>query len=215
MNKLRSKIVVAALFVALGLVGALMNSQQAIAQGPVTGVPVSIVQPVPVPVTGTVGISGIPTMRLAPESNVGIAGNSEANALWIRDSDNPARHPFTLAQQQVSAGGGPGIEIGLGTVPSGQRYVIEHYEVDCNLNPGTTLTDVNVNLVNGRNGFISDHVAPHIILPYTAAPSVWGGNGNVRLYAEPGALIGVGAIANSDGIQTCGASVSGYVVSLP
>ncbi|SPF33125.1 exported hypothetical protein [Candidatus Sulfopaludibacter sp. SbA4] len=240
MKKLQIKIVVASVFVALALVGTLMNSRQAIAQGPLDGVPVRIVQPVPVPVTGTVGvtgsttvsgtvaatqsgawnvaINGIPTVNLAPGANVGVTGNTEANPLWIRASDNPARSPFTLFGQVGTLGSVQfaGTIFPMGAPPSGQRYVIEHYNVTCYVAAGNTLTDVFVSLAAPVSAVTNaaDDVVPHLT---GSSPSLgtWIGGGNVRLYADPGQAISIGASASPGGLEQCSGSVSGYAVSLP
>src|SRR5262245_47875511 len=65
-------------FIIVVIVLTLINAQRTAAQGQ-RPLEVSIVNPLPVPVTGSVAVSG----------------NTSTNPLLLRDVDNPARQPFT------------------------------------------------------------------------------------------------------------------------
>jgi hypothetical protein len=59
MNTLRKNLVTFAVLGMLALIGSLMNSHYAVAQGLPTGQSVNIVNPLPVPVTGTVNVGNL------------------------------------------------------------------------------------------------------------------------------------------------------------
>src|SRR5689334_21123367 len=99
---MKNHVIVAALFVALGAVGVLMNSRQAAAQGPADGLAVRIVNPVPVPTTGSSTITGNVAVTQSGVWNVGITGQP----LNIRNIDEPGRAPY---QEMASS---PGISCG-------------------------------------------------------------------------------------------------------
>ncbi len=100
----------------------------------------------------------------------------------------------------------------IGTVPNGVRYVIEHYNVVCEVDNGGTLADVAV--IVGNVGAVRDDALPHT-LGAGSNSTGWGGNGTTRVYAEPGQAISVGAVANGGNMGFCNGEVSGYSVPLP
>jgi hypothetical protein len=68
-------------------------------------------------------------------------------------------------------------------VPAGQRYVIEHYSVVCQVaNPGT-LADVALSV--GAGNYVRDDALPHN-LGIGATSTGWAGNGTTRIYADAG-----------------------------
>lgn len=54
----RNQLIVAGIFVALAAIGTLMNATRAAAQGPPDGLAVRVAGPLPLPVSGSVGVSG-------------------------------------------------------------------------------------------------------------------------------------------------------------
>jgi len=241
-REIKNKVIALSAVGILALIGSLMNSRQSVVQG-AGGPTVSIDQAqLPLPVTGSatvsgtvsatqsgpwnvgitgiptvnlatgasVGITGTPTVNIASGLNVGITGNSEANPLWVDRSDNPARHAFRLAGSFGPSSVFASTQVG--TVPGGQRYVIEHYSVVCQVDTGGALADVAVTV--GAGNFVRDDAAPHS-LGTGGTSTGWAGNGTIRLYAEAGESISIGAVAVAGNLQTCNGSVSGYAVSLP
>jgi hypothetical protein len=122
--QLKNRLLMTGVFAVLWGTGIIMNSHRAAADPP-DGQAVRIVSPLPVPVTGSLTTSGTVAATQSGPWNVAIAGNSQANALWTRDADNPARHAFVLNGTLT----GPSTQafVVLGVVPQGQRYVIEQY----------------------------------------------------------------------------------------
>ena len=161
----------------------------------------------------TVGISGTPTVNIASGLNVGITGNSQATPLYVVSADNPAKSAFTLTISNTpGASSGVFTSAQIGTVPPGQRYVIEHYNVLCQVDNGGTLADVAV-LVGSDHAVRDD--APAHPLGMGNSSSAWGGNGLTRVYADAGQPISVGAVANGGNLSSCFGEVSGYSVPIP
>src|SRR5215831_13589077 len=93
MTTFQKRALLTAVIAGFAVIGYLMNSQQAVAQGPPSGVAVNIVNPVPLPVTGSTTVSGAVAATQSGAWNVGIAGNSTSNPVLIGDVDNAARRP--------------------------------------------------------------------------------------------------------------------------
>src|SRR5215831_20547904 len=91
MQTLRNKLIAFAALVVLAAVGSLMNSHQAAAQqGPPTGLAVNIVNPLPVPVTGSTTVSGTVGATQSGNWNVGILGTPAVTV-----ANNTAASPFS------------------------------------------------------------------------------------------------------------------------
>jgi hypothetical protein len=104
MNRIKNHLIAAAVLSVLALIGTIMNSHQAAAQGPPNGLAVNIVNPVPVPVSG----------------NVGITGNSAANPLIVEDRIEPVSFFTSCNTSGDSCTGNPY------TVPPGKLLIIEY-----------------------------------------------------------------------------------------
>lgn len=161
----------------------------------------------------TVGISGTPTVNIASGLTVGITGNSQTTPLFVASADDPAKSAFTITTPTSFSGSSNVFtKAQIGTVPAGQRYVIEHYNVVCEVDNGGTLADAAV--LVGSVGAVRDDALPHT-LGAGANSTAWGGNGNTRVYADAGQTISVGAVANGGNISFCNGEVSGYSVPVP
>jgi hypothetical protein len=108
MNRFKNYLIAAAALSVLAIIGTNMNTQQAAAQGPPNGLAVRIVNPVPVPVSGTVNV-----------------GNLGATTLPIAVTNFPATQNVngtvnigTLPTVQTIAQNGPG------SVPFGLAHLI-------------------------------------------------------------------------------------------
>src|SRR5262249_12402439 len=73
--------------------------------------------PVPVVAQGTTTVQGSVTI-----------GNAATNPVQVRDTDNPARHPFQASFCVVQAGSCPNPSF---VVPAGQRLVVEYVSGPC------------------------------------------------------------------------------------
>jgi hypothetical protein len=144
MNRIRPVVIGSALLATTAIAGVLTASSRADAQNPHPGTaPVSIVNPLPLPVTGSVGLTPgsavtidnplpIPVtgrVDLIPGGTVTI-DNSATSPVLVRDVDEAAKEPFQESVQDLiypntQLGAAVGLE-SLGTVPAGKRLVIEH-----------------------------------------------------------------------------------------
>jgi hypothetical protein len=87
MNRFKNHLIAVAVLSVLAIVGTVMSSHQAVAQGPADGLAVKIVSPVPVPVTGLTTVSGTVAATQSGQWNVGISGTPNVNVT------NPAIAP--------------------------------------------------------------------------------------------------------------------------
>lgn len=108
MNRFKKELMAAAVLVLLGVIVATMNSCQGVAaQGPTSGTSVNIVNPLPVPVTGSLGITGTP--------NVQVTNPATAPVLVLNVND---LNGFTIGVPSQ------GPYYGNIVVPAKQRWVI-------------------------------------------------------------------------------------------
>ena len=164
--------------------------------------------------TWNVGLTGTSPVSIAGgTSNVNINNNGFATPLWTTRSDNSALHSFTYVLTTPFSGAASVFHTTqIATVPAGVRYVIEHYSVVCTVPNGGTLADVAVTVNEGN--YIRDDAQPHQ-LGGTSFVTGWAGNGSTKLYADAGAVIFIGAVANGANLESCNGEISGYAVSLP
>jgi hypothetical protein len=133
MNRFKNQLIVAAVLSVLAIIGTIMNSQQAVAQGPPGGMAVRIVDPLPVPITGSTTVSGTVAATQSGGWSVGINGTPNVNVtnpatapvLSLNLSD-PGRIPY---QSEVNSSGGgctaSACIFTFGPVPANHRLVVE------------------------------------------------------------------------------------------
>jgi hypothetical protein len=132
MSDFKKRMLVAAIIAGLAVIGYLMNSQQAVAEGPPTGLAVNIVNPVPLPVTGSTTVSGAVAATQSGAWSVGITGTpnvhvanpATAPVLFVNVND-PGRIPYQ-ALASANCSGGISCEADFATVPANHRLVIQH-----------------------------------------------------------------------------------------
>jgi hypothetical protein len=106
MNDFKKRMLLAAINAGLAVIGSLMNSQQAVAQqGPPDGLAVRIVNPVPVPVTGSTTVSGTVAATQSGTWNVGISGTPNVGITGTPNVKvtNPATAPVLTLDLSKSA----------------------------------------------------------------------------------------------------------------
>ncbi len=182
----------------------------------ISGTPNVNVKNTPLPVSGTVGISGTPNVNVSNMPTVGI--DSMNNTVRIaRDAENPARQPFRASPPPVPLNVGVvGRSATLTIVPAGKRLVIEYVSVQGDVPAGQSL--ICRVLTGPRFAFTQDKV---YILRMTdqgkfGSREEFATSELVRIYAEPGEIVNADAI-RSDGSETGSAvfTISGYLVDVP
>jgi hypothetical protein len=176
------------------LVGTLLAGQSVFAAPPeLAPVPVTIVAPLPVPVTPATG------------------------SLSVRDVDNAARSPFqvSLCTSAAFAGGSLpscGNLQNSAQVPSNRRTVIEYISGDCVRSGDITL--IQISLGNIVGGIAAQHPVRFALNPLdsrfleAAQP--------VRIYADAGTFVGLGSSLSSNAVPgsvRCTLTLSGHTVA--
>jgi hypothetical protein len=128
MQKLRNKnkLILLAVVVVPIVIAFLMNSQQVLAQTDnQQPLPVQIVNPLPLPTTGSSEVSGTVTATQGGTWNVSISGNTAATPLFVRDVNEAANQPAINRQQCVTSGTRCDFS-SLYTIPPNKRLVVEY-----------------------------------------------------------------------------------------
>jgi hypothetical protein len=141
MQNLRNKLIACVAVLTLAAIGTMMNRQAARAADP-PGAPVNIMSPIPLPVTGTVAVTGSTTVSgsvAATQSgtwNVGINGTPNVNvanpatapALTMDISKSALRYVELICTNNPS-GNCTQVSGGTYIVPSGQNLVVTSVEI--------------------------------------------------------------------------------------
>lgn len=196
MEKLRQNLVIAAAFIVLGITGLFMNSTQVAAQNPNPGsAPVNIVSPLPLPVTGSLSVSG---------GSVAVSGTVD-----VRDVDRTVRTPFHTTLSNSF----PSFE-----VDAGQSLTIEFVTSDCTIqqNAAETASGTDFTLrTSVRTEAESHNFHPRFTRifrfpqPSTLVNTYYGSTDMARIYADPGTTVSLGGMLQG---FSCSVSVSGYTV---
>ena len=196
--------------------GTIMNSHQAAAQGPPGGMSVNIVNPLPVPVTGSVTSTVTGTVGLTSGTTVGLASgasvrvnNTVTDPVRVRNV-NDAVQPFQgTGVCTVPAHSATVCFQNLFFVPTGKRAVIEYFSGNAN---NISVGQVNFAITTTLGGFEVHHFLP--VTPTQIAFPSWGQQ--LRLYADSGSVIkGSASIDLQSADILVGFSVSGYLVDVP
>jgi hypothetical protein len=228
MNKLKNHLIAAAVLSVLAVIGTIMNSHQAAAQGPPNGLAVNIVNPVPLPVSGTVtgnvGVTGTVAATQSGTWNVSVNGtpgiliaNPATNPVFIRNVDEPGRQPYS--EDVVSFCNGSNCVSSFSPVPQGKRLVIEH--VGGLARPTSAaivfsfaeLLSSNPNnlQVAVGNQFPMTLIGKADYIPYNS----WGFNQPVKAYVEAGSYPRITMQQQNQGaVLFAQATISGYFVSV-
>ena len=164
MSKFKIHLVVALAAIILATIGARMDSKLAAAD---TGPIVTIGGPIPLPVTGNVGITGTPNVNIANTPAVKLSGaadvaNTAAAPLFIVNQDSPGRIGYESVVTQQCLSGGL-CTFSFGSVPQGHRIAIQHVSGHIGMAPVSPSTAA---LWLGTNGIVS----PFSVFTVTAAP---------------------------------------------
>ena len=143
MRTIKNRLFAAAIIAGLAVIGSVMNSRQSTLQG-AGGPTVTIDQAqLPLPVQGSLGISGSVAATQSGPWNVGITGTPTVN---INNTVNPFRvlitspaNAFSTSPQQVVLGRGG--DPNLTPDPSGTRYAISSFTVS---NPTSITSEIHM-----------------------------------------------------------------------
>jgi len=161
----------------------------------VTNIPLPVSGNVNATVTGTVGITGVPTVTI---------GNPAGTPVLIRDVDG-AREPFQVYSGLVLFDPIPNVhQANFGVVPAGKRLVIEHFSARIYNNAGGPPFYAKLIAGSGVDILVPNQIDPNE--PYMV-------NTDTRMYANAGE--GVLFETNINGQGYLEAFVSGYFVPVP
>jgi hypothetical protein len=206
MSTLRNKLILLAAVAILTVVGSLMNSRKANAQG--GGPVVTIGAPLPVPVTGSVTSTVTGTVGLASGASVSV-NNTVTDPVRVRNV-NDAVQPFQGAGAcTVPAHAATICHQNIFFVPTGKRAVIEYFSGQAN---NISVGQVNPLITTTVGSFEVNHSLP--VTPAQSPFPSWGQQ--VRLYADSGTYIkGFASIDLQSADILVTFSVSGYLVDVP
>ena len=105
----------------------------------------------PVPVAGTVNLSGT--------ANVSISDNSAAHPLQVHDVDHAPKTPYAQTKR-LSFNPSDRAILGNFDVPAGKRLVIESFSIFGKLPSGMKLVEASINAFQGDEQFGTQHYAP-------------------------------------------------------
>jgi hypothetical protein len=198
-KSLRKLILVTAVLTVAGAVG--VEAQQ---NRPST--PVQLLGPLPLPVSGSLDISGTPNVNVA---------NTEADPAVVRDADNPARSPFQAVLCTTASFNGGSVPTCLGAsstlaVPSDRRLVIEYVAADC--------VQSNVNFIQVSLGTtvggVNSNYPVHLAFNVFSTAFLEGGQ-QTRIYADPGSAVFIADSASGGalpGSVVCHLRISGHSI---
>lgn len=234
MRNLKRGLLAVAVLLVLIAIGSMMNrsSSSALAQGPPSGLAVSVAGPLPLPISGStsvsgtvsaqqsgvwnVGITGAPSVNVANTPTIGLASgasvtinNPGASPVLIRDVDAVS----TPVQQQASRTLGPFASedtFAIFTVPSGKRLIIEYASLFCSLPAGQMIAGSIQTTASGTAAQHAMTASPTSagLIPFTGVGLL------VRLQADSATVVNFG-IERSDsaGFARCSESFSGVLVN--
>jgi len=191
MKKFKKQLITAGVLTVLAVIGTIMDARKVQAQGPSDGLSVKIVNPLPVPVTGSFSING----------------NSAANPLLVRSIDSPGRQPFE-SSATLTVNSSNQVIYTFPAVPAGKRLVVEFLSAEAFAFSGTPTAAVAHFAVFDGNSHVFH-------LPATqTATSRFQGTGQVRAYIDGGQKISMIFSYNPGGSPSLsgGAFLSGYLV---
>jgi hypothetical protein len=224
MRTLKNYLTAAAALALFGFAASLIYPERASAQrgGPAT--PVQIVAPLPVPISGNVGITGTAAVQVTNTPSVTVAGtptvtvvNNATNPVPIRNVDNPVQQAVTfIAEVAVPDGSFGEVNSSAFTVPAGKRLVLEYVSGYAFLQPGQKPLVEMTTALNFSGYFHSLTAVPQGDFPAVfARPEAFTINQVLRLYSDGAFPLGIQLTRNaSTGLALLQLTFSGYLVDL-
>jgi len=227
MTTFKKRLLVTAVIAVLAVIGSLMNSQRAVAQNQ-QGETVTInPAQLPLPVKGSLGVSGTVAATQSGSWNVGITGIP-----LFKNVDEPGRSPFLSG---IAGGGGfcSAAVCEFGQQFSGPgpntRLVVKDVSVRVLLNPGGKIAYAQLFSCSTPNTVCTPtSLTNAVYIPLSLQASsvqtgtglfdVWVANQQVDFYVEAGSVPEIFFFMDSgetSGLANTLGSVSGYTISLP
>ncbi len=162
----------------------------------------------PLPVTGSLGLSGTVQAQQSGAWSVGI-NNAKTSPVPIRDVENPARQPFAF-DSFCALVPGSDVCVVLFSIPAGKRLVIESITVEVSGPTGQKgRADIFTTVAGTSHGFRLS-LAP---VGTFSGQDIMDGTHPLRLYADPTSTVSLRGFRNStSGDGAFAGSVSGYLV---
>jgi hypothetical protein len=208
MDRLTRHVVPSAVLVTVAIIGVTMVSNTAVAQNPNPGsAPVNVVSPLPLPVSGIVGI--------APGSSLTI-GNPASDPVLIRDVDNPVSQPFRHQFDHQLPDGASSITTAFFQVPAGKRLVLDDASVLVDL-PGGQNGSINLRVIDDGSETVARRALTLTFQRRGAGSSIdrYEAGEPVRIHVFAGERIGLSFGRSSfEGAAQLFVNVSGYFVDV-
>lgn len=195
MTSSRNRLGTAAAFIVVGVFSMTFDSTNAEAQPDSRSgsAPVTIVNPLPLPVTGSFTVKD----------------NSSSNPLFVRDVDAEQRVPVQLRGVLTPFEGGYGATI-LAVVPAGKLLVIEHVSISINARNAASVIECGLGTAT-PTAFDYMLCQP---MGSDALNNFYAANSQTKFYVQPGNTL-VATVATLSGGGSIGAFASGYYVPIP
>lgn len=208
MRTFKNYLTAAAALALVGLAVSVIYPDRASAQGGRPPTPVEIVAPVPVPISGNVGITGTAAVQV---------GNNAANPVLIRNVDNPVKQAVTFhAEVDLSDGSLGEANLNAFAVPAGKRLVLEYVSGGAFLQPGQKpLVQVFTSFVTSGFFNLLTAVPQGNFSAVFGRPEAFTITQGLRLYSDGPYSVGIQLTRNeSAGLAILQLTFAGYLVDL-
>jgi hypothetical protein len=193
MMKLRNKAIGAAMLATASAGVILLTSHEGVAQPGKPVTPVSLVSPLPVPVTGSVGVSG----------GAVAVSNPLTSPIPVHIVNEAVQEPFqTGADPMVFTGSFAAVH--MVTAPAGKRLVIEHV---------SALIDPDGSAGLGFAGIVGVANSLDLTACQSTSPGIFSCSSQTKYFVEPGQVLrfAVQLTGSGGGVSTFGGTVSAFV----
>jgi hypothetical protein len=202
MDSNRKRLVAATAFVIMAGAALIVGTNTVGAQNPYPGsAPVNLVAPLPLPVTGTVAVTGAPTSVTV--------NNTVSEPVPVTSVDQVERVQFRAVPTGWT---GDFPQVNLVTVPAGKLLVIEHMSMSVNENDNVPVVSC------GLSTSASPAAVQWVPCQPTASNALnhhYIANSQTRMYATAGTTVRAFVDLLSNGSGFVSASIAGYYVPVP
>lgn len=139
--------------------------------------------------------------------------NTEKNPVPVFDVENPAKQPFQTSVLSFIEAGSPSGHAFF-RVPAGKRLVIEYISGILSVPFGQSI--VTFELTTTASRLTANHSVQISFAGVLAGSSQFTAGQLVKIYADPGTIVGVGAFRNTyTGTGRVSVTISGYLLDVP